>query len=685
MFESSVLVCLLLIVLSHWLGWKLLPLLFALVGSGLAIVAYINTQDSNGGQYLIAKLLLLVASLWGTSFVVNAYRQSQQLVEENSARFRALFNTAVDGMIVIDELGLVKDYNLACEKLFGYRAQEVIGQNVKMLMPSPYRELHDGYLKRYRETKEARIIGIGREVEGRRKDGTTFPMELSVGETIQSEKQIFVGVIRDVTARKKAEADLQSAKTEAESANQAKSLFLANMSHEIRTPMNAVLGYAQLLENDPLLSSTQRRAIVAIENAGNHLLELIDDILNISKIEAGAEHLETEDFLLPTMIERISDIFSVRCDQKQLLWQVNTQITTLSVHSDQRKLRQILINLLSNAIKFTDRGAVTLSIVQSGCRYRFEVVDTGAGIRQEMREKIFEPFQQADGGMAKGGSGLGLAIVKRYIGLLGGELNLESQFGQGSHFFFTLELPPANQQVSHAAENGERVMGLAPGYRLTALAVDDVEDNREILAGMLRMMGVEVTAATNGEEALNSLHQFVPDVIFMDVHMPIMNGMEAIRHIRREWPDKNILCIAVSASGIVYQKQRYLDAGFDDFIMKPFRINQLIELMKRHLQVEFDKSPRLATPNVRSIPDFTGLVLPEKVLERLRRAVERNALTDIEDLLVELKILDPNAHEFATYMQGFLDQYDRKGLIKALELITHGKQGFLRGESPDCR
>ncbi len=672
MLEFSVLVCLLLIVLSPRLGWKQLPLLLALVGSGLALVAYINAQESSGGEYLVAKLFLSFALLWGTSVVVTAYRQSQKRVVESSARFRTLFNTAVDGMIVIDESGLVKDYNLACERLFGYRAQEVIGQNVNMLMPPPYRELHDGYLEHYRQTKDAKIIGIGREVEGRRKDGTTFPMELSVGETKQSEKQIFVGIIRDVTARKKAEADLQLAKTEAESANQAKSLFLANMSHEIRTPMNAVLGYAQLLENDPVLSSSQRRAIVAIENAGNHLLELINDILNISKIEAGAEHLETEDFFLPTMIERISDIFSVRCDQKQLLWQVNTQITTLSVHSDQRKLRQILINLLSNAIKFTEQGEVNLSITQSGHDYRFAVLDTGAGIREEMQEKIFEPFQQADGGMAKGGSGLGLAIVKRYIELLGGELNVESKFGQGSRFFFTLELSPAKQEVSHAADDNARVMGLAPGYRITALAVDDVEDNREILAGMLRMMGIEVTAATDGEDALNRLHQFLPDVIFMDVHMPNMNGMEAIQHIRREWPDKKIPCIAVSASGIVYQKQRYLDAGFDDFIMKPFRINQLSELMENHLEVKFDKVPRLIATNVRSDPDFTGLVLPEKLLECLQRAVERNAFTDIEDLLVELKTLDPTAHEFATYMQRFLDQYDRKGLIKALELITHG-------------
>jgi PAS domain S-box-containing protein len=623
--------------------------------------------------YPFAKYSILIVSLWAAYFLLRAYHRYQQDLKQSSARFRTLFNTAVDGMIVIDEAGTVEDYNLACERLFGYSAQEVIGRNVKMLMPSPYHEQHDNYLKRYRQTRVPRIIGIGREVEGRRKDGTTFPMDLSVGETIQEGKHVFVGIIRDITTRKQDELELQSAKSEAETANHVKSLFLANMSHEIRTPMNAVLGYAQLLEHDPDLPPERRRAVAAISHAGNHLMELINDILDISKIEAGAETVLAEDFLFQEMIERISEIFKVRCDQKGLIWEVKTEIDTPAVHGDQRKLRQILINLLGNAVKFTDQGHVGLSVMQTGPKFRFEVTDTGAGIEEDVKDMIFEPFQQAERGLAKGGTGLGLAIAERQIELLGGSLQLESVPNEGSRFFFDIALPAVEQQVLKPLNDRSGVKGLAPGSQVTAIVLDDVEHNREILAGLLRLLRVDVVTVSHGKELLQMLHGVIPEIIFLDIRMPEMDGIETLRRIHAQWPDKQIVCVAVSASSIVYRRQHYIDFGFDDFIMKPYRIDDITACMERHLGVDFEKKPlENGLQAVHRIPlQISAAELPDELVPQLRHAVERNAFTDIEELLEALRALSPAARELADYMQKFLDRYDREGLLNALDLISH--------------
>lgn len=669
--ELGVLVCLLLILLNNRLTWTLLSPMLAWLGTVLSVMAYLGTRSEYGSWYSLTKFSILIVSLWTAYSLLKTYHRYQQDLNLSSARFRAVFNTAVDGMIVIDEVGTVEDYNPACEKLFGYSAREVIGWNVKMLMPSPYREQHDFFLKRYRQTKNAKIIGIGREVEGRRKNGTTFPMDLSVGETTQGGRQLFVGILRDTTLRKINELELQAAKAQAEQANHAKSLFLANMSHEIRTPMNAVLGYAQLLEHDPELTPERRRAVEAISHAGNHLLELINDILDISKIEAGAETTHAEDFLIPEMIERLSEIFRVRCDQKGLTWKVKTEINTPAVHGDQRKLRQILINLLGNAVKFTEQGYIELAVVQNGPKFRFAVNDTGAGIEDGVKDKIFEPFQQTKRGLAKGGTGLGLSIAKRQIELLGGTLQLESVPEQGSSFFFSIDLPPAKERISQALNLGSRVTGLTGGVRVKALVLDDVEHNREILAGLLRLMGVDVEIAAHGEEALQLLRRAIPQIIFMDVRMPEMDGNETLRRIRTQWSDENIVCVAVSASSLFFGRQHYLDLGFDDFIVKPYRVEGIIACMEKHLGVEFEKAAVKTNPEevARTPRQISAAQLPEELVRQLRHAVECNAFTDIEELLHALRAVSPTAREFADYMQSSLDRYDREGLLNALDLI----------------
>jgi PAS domain S-box-containing protein len=662
-----------LIAVSYWLPWQYSPAVLAAIGTLLVVVGYVYSDAGVDNKALLLNVSLEAAVLWVTAFLIQRYRASSRSLEDREQRLRALVATAVDGVMIIDAAGTVQDYNPACERLFGYRADEVVGQNVKMLMPTPYRDEHDQYLLRYRTTGVKRIIGIGREVEGRRRDGTTFPMELSVGEARPGGRQVFVGIIRDITARKAAEHSLRVAKEQAESASQAKSLFLANMSHEIRTPMNAVLGYTQLIETDPELPTRYQRPLRAIRAAGNHLISLIDDILDLSRIEAGAMELNLRDFDLGDLIEDISEIFRMRCEQKRLAWKVDVLIADRAVHGDDRKLRQVLINLLGNAVKFTDLGQIGLTAEQAGQRCSFSVEDTGPGIGEAARKRIFEPFQQAEEGGAKGGTGLGLAITKRQIELMGGTLTLDSGLGEGSCFRFALELAPAEGALTPAGDAASRCRRLAEGQQVRALVVDDVEDNREVLSGLLVRAGVEVDKANDGAGALAKIAEQRPDIIFMDVRMPVMDGLSAVRHLRERWPGEPIVCVAITASGLLREPSFYLDAGFDDFVGKPFRFETICDCMARHLNVEIESEPARDVPERIEPPpaDIGSLRLPSALRTRLLDAAEINALTDIEALIDELKRLDPGAQAFAEELGGLLSRYDTEGIIALVHQLPH--------------
>ena len=660
-----------LVSVSYWLPWRRAPVALAAAGSLLIVVGYLYSAVHVDITALLFNASLEAAVLWVTAFLVMRYRASSRSLEDREQRLRALVTTAVDGVMIIDANGTVQEYNPACEQLFGYRADEVVGRNVKMLMPPPYQGEHDEYLHRYRTTGNKRIIGIGREVEGRRKDGTTFPMELSVGEAQPRGQQVFVGIIRDITARKLAEQSLRIAKEQAESASHAKSQFLANMSHEIRTPMNAVLGYTQLIETDRELPEKYRRPLKAIHAAGNHLISLIDDILDLSKIEAGAMELDVRDFDLADLTEDISGIFAIRCEQKGLRWRVDVHIGEHAVHADDRKLRQILINLLGNSVKFTDRGEVSLTVAQHGRHYAFSVEDSGAGISQKAQKRIFEPFQQAEEGEAKGGTGLGLAITKRHIELMGGALRLDSTPGEGSCFHFELDLPTARADLIVKTEQQGRLCRLAQPYRVRALVVDDVEDNREVLSGLLELAGIEVTRANDGVEALQRISEQIPDIVFMDVRMPVMDGLTAVQQLRQRWPAEAIVCVAITASGLLRQRSYYLEAGFDDFIGKPFLFETVCKCMVRHLHVEFehDAAAEVSAGAQPCADDPASIHLPDDVRKRLLAAASVNALTEIETLIGELKALGPGPQCLAGEVEKLLSHYAMDEITALIERI----------------
>jgi signal transduction histidine kinase len=382
--------------------------------------------------------------------------------------------------------------------------------------------------------------------------------------------------------------ELAKARDQALVANKAKSVFLANISHEIRTPLNAVLGYAQLLQYDPNLTVEQSESLQIIETSGDHLLELINDILDLSKIEAGATELRNESFSLYQLIQEVAGMFKGTCEQKQLLWRVDTRLpnTDPIVSGDPGKLRQILINLIGNAVKFTHSGEVVLRVTPQAEFYQFEVIDTGPGISPDSLENIFKPFYQDTAGIAQGGTGLGLTISKQQAELLGGTLTVTSTLGKGS--CFTVSVPLPTSQDSMAVANAiPKHFRLAPQCHVTALVAEAQKDLRVMLAAMLRQIGVEVYEAVSGPECLEDLQTQPTQIAFLSMQLPLLSSVDIVERLRGEGTSPTMPCVAIVHSQP--QGKQVLSLGFQDFLLTPFRFEALHHCLNQWVPgVEFE-------------------------------------------------------------------------------------------------
>lgn len=515
---------------------------------------------------------------------------------------RAVIDTAVDGIMIIDQHGGVRLYNAACEKLFGYTAAEVVGQNVKMLMPPPYRDEHDGYIQAYKETGIAQVIGVGREVTGQRKDGSHFPIKLSIGEAQHSGERYFVGIVHEISEQKLSEENLRKAKEEAESANRAKSDFLAVMSHEIRSPLHGILATTDLLKSTEL-TDKQDHYLDTIDQSGETLVEIVDRLLDLSRIEAGAMDVKAAPIVVRELFHSLEILWKSRAEEKgcEYFTSVAHEVPPILM-SDGDRIREILDNLVGNAVKFTEDGYIAVKLkVGTQSResqdgrlvLRFEVKDTGIGIDPANQSRLFERFEQVNGSLTREheGAGLGLAICKELSQLLGGNIGVSSELGKGALFWFTV---PCSALSGNKSRNGDVPRDDTPGRTaggtalrnnaacLSVLVAEDNPTNQTIIRDILELHGHRVDIVSNGQEAVHVAAKGAYDLILMDVRMPVMDGLEATRRIREDSsPSRRVPIIAMTAHAMNGARAQCIASGMNDYISKPFTIARINEIVSR--------------------------------------------------------------------------------------------------------
>jgi PAS domain S-box-containing protein len=475
-----------------------------------------------------------------------------------------------------------------------------------------------------------------------------------------------------------ANAQLAQAKTDAEAANRAKSTFLSTMSHEIRTPMNAILGYAQLMLRDPSLGTEAKTNLKIIGKSGEHLLALINDVLDMSRIEAGRIELNSTTFNLPRLLDDLAAMFRLRAEAKALRFEMLVDGEAVPyVVADEGKVRQALINLLGNAIKFTRRGKIALHVTleqRSPDRLWLSarVEDTGTGISDEDQEKLFESFSQAKGALnTQEGTGLGLAITRKYARLMGGDVTVSSHHGKGSVFRFEIPIERGDAGVAIRRSAPRRVVGIRAGTHAPGiLVVDDQKDNRDWLIKLLTLIGFSVRGADNGETGIRNWEEWNPPLILMDVHMPVMDGLEATRRIKADQRGTDTIIVTLTASALDDDRRTASESGADDFLAKPCREDELLNKIGALLNVTYDyEDPDEGAEG--NLPGGEPLSaerfghLPMELLEELRIATSRGNKKRLDQLI--LKVGETEDAGSVHALQGLADNYEYDALTRLLE------------------
>jgi PAS domain S-box-containing protein len=482
----------------------------------------------------------------------------------------------------------------------------------------------------------------------------------------------FLGITIESSRRKKelekAREEAEKARLAAESANRAKSTFLANMSHELRTPLNGILGYAQLLSRGNDLTAMQKKGLNIIQNSGEHLLTLLNDILDLSKIEVDQMELHPATFHLQNMLKGLVGTFQIRAEEKGINFDYECFANLpLGVHGDEKRLRQVLLNLLSNAIKFTSAGEVSLKAGMYRGKIRLQVEDTGIGIAPDALEHIFDPFYQAAQAVHHTGTGLGLAISSKLVEMMGGELYVKSELGKGSVFWVDLDLPQKLGFTTRGEEPQEKIIGFKGKVR-KVLVVDDNSQNRLLLNHMLAPLGFEVLEAVNGEDGLHKTIEFEPEVILVDLRMPVMDGFEMMRRIRDLPTGKDKVMITISARVFEDSRKRSLEAGSNEFLTKPFELSQLLALLQTHLEIEWLIESDAPPPAIEKDNSVGRLIPPPRenmmiLLDLVKKGNIRRLMAQAD----KLKELDQQYHPFASKLRLLAEDIKLKELRQLLE------------------
>ena len=574
------------------------------------LLGVIQVINKKGDQVFSQDEVDLLQSLSnGAALAIQNAEYAERLLHEEHMRSELLIaqdfiHSATDGFMLFNADLILIDSNNAMLKLFEKDKQYVLGSSLGKLLSSL------GVERIEEARKYVDVIHTGAPYE----IGETVAHTTS-GDVYISLKAFKVGdgvgvIIHDLTEHKRIEKELKAARDAAEVASRAKSEFLANMSHELRTPLNGILGYTQILRRDQSLQEHQREEIEIIHRSGELLLLMINEILDLSKIEARKVMLEPKKFHLPDFLKRLIELTSIRADNKGITFECDfSPELPLIVYGDENRLRQVLLNLLSNAIKFTRRGGVFFRVGYSTSDsdqfpvayrplrgIRFEIEDTGIGIPPEHLDDIFSAFHQVQNKRYQvEGTGLGLAISQKLVHIMGRELHVKSIVGQGSTFWFDLvlsqelqdtDLLDVSRRGQEQADELHNIVGVK-GDAHKVLIVDDKEANRGLLKKMLVPLGFDIEEAVDGNEALLKVSSYQPDLILMDLVMPVMNGFEATQAIRQMPDMKAPVIIAISASVSKQTQEESLKAGCNAYIAKPFRLEDLLQLMQAYLKLEW--------------------------------------------------------------------------------------------------
>src|SRR5450830_360858 len=475
-------------------------------------------------------------------------------------------------------------------------------------------------------------------------------------------------------------ADLALALDAAEAANRAKSVFLSSMSHELRTPMNAILGFSGMMRKDPQLSQEQRDNLDIINRSGDHLLTLINDVLDMAKIEAGRVQLDSAPIDLGVLLRDVTDMMQMRAQEKglELLIDQSSEFPRY-IKGDEMRLRQVLINLIGNAVKFTEHGSITLRLgvkLYDGVRHLLiKVEDTGIGIKPEDQLKIFKPFVQLDKMATQTGSGLGLALTQQYVQLMGGTVSAESTFGKGSIFQVKLpleEISAVDVVAKLGSMENRDVVSLAPNqpeYRI--LIVEDQLDNQLLLTKLMKNVGFQVKVADDGKQAVELFQSWRPHLIWMDRRMPVMDGLEATRRIRELPGGKEVKIVAVTASVIMEQRDETVHAGMDEFVRKPYRFNEIYECMARQLGVQYIYADVHETEEVSDVVLTAEMLaaLPSDLRRKLHDALESLENERIAAVMQQVASYDPILHKTLSHM---VENFNYPAILKALQTSQAG-------------
>jgi signal transduction histidine kinase/CheY-like chemotaxis protein len=469
--------------------------------------------------------------------------------------------------------------------------------------------------------------------------------------------------------------ELKAAKEKADIANQAKSEFLANMSHELRTPLNGVLGYAQILQDSKNLNDKERKGIDIIYQCGSHLLTLINDVLDLAKIEARKMELYLKDFHFLSFLDSVVEICRLRAEQKGIaFYYVPDAQLPIAIQADEKRLRQVLLNLLGNAIKFTDKGSVTFRVSVDQA-IRFEVEDTGVGLSPEQIEQIFLPFEQVgDSKKQTEGTGLGLAISQKIVGLMGGTVSVQSTFGKGSTFWFEVTLPEAKEWVNSSRRTRSGTIIGFEGNKRRILTVDDRWENRSVLVNLLEPLGFEVFEASNGQEGLEQAIALQPDLIITDLVMPVMDGFTMVQHLRQVPQLQEVIFIASSASVFDVNRQEAEKVGCDDFLPKPVQAEELLDQLQQHLQLQwiYESEPLVQASIARSHAHTHSapeefVVPPGAELVMLYEAAQRGRVSQIQKELDRIQQLSSDYTSFADRIQELVVEFEVQAIATLIE------------------